>query len=247
MQVKCALGTLALAAGLSAGPVHASVHRPLDVRTVAAHTAAVIDGEVVGVEFKHSPDEGPWTLVQLAGVRTLIGPRQPGRATLRIEGGFLPNGDLVIADDQPVFAKGKRYVLFLRNDEWTDWPVLSSLVLRVDRIGRREVLVNQQELPLIGVSAAGLAFGKRPLFDDERDLLFHVRESRPPAPRADVAASVLDACVSMDALRDGLLSQLAKQRVTLHGRARYGRPARPAALAKTDVPRERPAATLDRR
>jgi hypothetical protein len=246
MKVKCALHTFALAACLSGTPVLAGVHRGVDVRALASHTAAVIDGEVVDVEFTHSASEGPWTLVRLAGVRTLIGARQPAKVTLRIEGGFLPSGDLVIADDQPVFAKGKRYVLFLRNDEWMDWPVISSLVLRVDRIAGREVLVNQQELPVVGFSAAGLEFDKQPLFDDERDLLFHVRDSRPPAPRAKVEAAAVARCLSLATLRAALLRELGTHRLTLHGQAQYERPLASAALTKTNDSRQRPAGHLDR-
>jgi hypothetical protein len=252
MQMRCVPCGLALALSLScAEAALASAQRRVDVATLAAHTGAVVDARVTKSEFKHSEAEGPWTVVHLDDVRTLFGPKQPAEIALRIQGGFLPNGYLIIADDQPVFANGKRYILFLRNGEWHDWPLIPNTILRVDRIGGREVLVDQQERPLVSLAAEGMRFARAPLFDDERDMLFHVQQGKAPAVRKSFDAKVLPECLSRSDLQTALRQLFQKHKLSLRGGVQYERaPAIATAAARArqkSVARDRSARSEERR
>jgi hypothetical protein len=165
--------TFALAAGFAAAffPVaaRAQVSRPApagaaqprqvtDLASAVGQTAAVIEGVASEIRYEFSEAEGPWTRVVLSDVKSHFG-AAPAKVELLQFGGMLPNGRLMVAAELPVFVKGYRYLVFLRNTAWNLSPVVGSLAFRVDAVGGAEVLVSSDGHAVTGVDTSGTEFG----------------------------------------------------------------------------------------
>ena len=197
----------------------AAAVEPPDLGRLLGRTGSIVEGTVSKVSFTYSDASGPWTVVTLADTRTLAGVRQPARFEIRQQGGPLPSGKLLVVEELPIFAVGSRYVVFLRNARWSDTPVVSRLALRVAVVSGREVLVNQEQRPLVGVTARGLMFGPRPLFDPVPDLYDNVLQGRPPAAVKAFISPDLSQCVGRAALSESLTREIRKRGVGLKGDA----------------------------
>lgn len=136
----------------------------VDLASALAQTAAVVEATVQELRSEYSDAEGPWTRVVLSDVQVHLG-ALPGPAAKRLElwqfGGALPNGRLVVAAELPVFTKGKRYLLFLRNTEWNVSPVVGPWALRVESAGPlgKEALFTSDGQVVLGADERGLSLG----------------------------------------------------------------------------------------
>jgi hypothetical protein len=117
---------------------------------------AIIEGDVENIGFDNQDCEGPRTVIQLTGVKTLLGDQHESRMTLRVFGGPLANGSFVSVSELPQYVLGAHYVLFLRNTDWRFSPVLGDLAFRVEAIAGKQVLLNTQGHAITGVSEAGI-------------------------------------------------------------------------------------------
>jgi hypothetical protein len=142
-------------------PQQAAADRPApvaDLQSAVQQTAAVVEGVVTDVQHEYSDEEGPWTRVTLSNVRAIAG-SAPSTVEIRHFGGPLPNGNLLVIAELPVFVLGKEYVVFLRNTTWNVSPVVGDLALRVEKLGEVEVLVNSDGRAVTQVGAAGVEIG----------------------------------------------------------------------------------------
>lgn len=136
----------------------------VDLASALAQTAAVVEATVQELRSEYRDAEGPWTRVVLSDVQVHLG-ALPGPAAKRLElwqfGGALPNGRLVVAAELPVFTKGKRYLLFLRNTEWNVSPVVGPWALRVESAGPlgKEALFTSDGQVVLGADERGLSLG----------------------------------------------------------------------------------------
>jgi hypothetical protein len=129
------------------------------VRDLLGQTAAVVEGEVFEVRHAFEDCAGPRTHVRLRDVRSLIGTEVPAQVELRVFGGPLPNGFWAEASGVPRFALGSRYVVFLRNTDWTYAPVLGAHAYRREVVAGKPVLVTQEGHAVTGFGEHGTEMG----------------------------------------------------------------------------------------
>jgi hypothetical protein len=173
MRRRLSFSTFALTAGFAAvlfpvaalaqvsRPVPAGATQPRQVTDLAntiEQTAAVIEGVVSEIRYEFSDADGPWTRVVLSDVKAHFG-TTPAKVELLLFGGRLPSGRLMVAAELPVFVKGFRYVVFLRNTAWNLSPVVGNLAFRVDSVDGTEVLVSSDGQAVTGVDVSGAEFG----------------------------------------------------------------------------------------
>jgi len=143
---------------------------------VLEQTAAVIEASVEDVQFRYDEIEGPRTVATLGRILVRLGraiPEDLSTLEIRSFGGLLPDGREIAATDVPRLGLGERYVVFLRNTDWTLSPVAFGLALRVVTFGNTEALVDQSGRLVIGVSSYGVvrgpaAFARSEGFDPTR-------------------------------------------------------------------------------
>jgi hypothetical protein len=162
--------TPAQAASPPAGARPAGRAHTLD--EIVDQTAAVVEGDVSDISSTYSDSDGPWTLVTLTNTVQHFGGGPTGSVTVRLRGGPVPNNHVLRISELPVFDKGKRYVVFLRNTSWRLSPVVGAGALRVEQVGGKEILVDTSGAPLVYVGAQGFGFS-----------------SKIVAPRADVGTA----------------------------------------------------------
>ena len=88
--------------------------------------AAVVEGHVEDVSHRYDDIEGPRTVATLSRLVVHLGSLgavAPPSVEIRSFGGPLPDGREVLATHVPALLPGKRYLVFLRNTEWTLSPV----------------------------------------------------------------------------------------------------------------------------
>lgn len=189
--LAAALGAMLSAGAAQAQPAQAPFARAVpagtaapravtDLASAVAQTAAVVEATVAELHHEYNDAEGPWTRVVLSDVKVHRGVA-PKALELWQFGGVLPNGRLMVAAELPVFSKGQRYVLFLRNTAWNVSPVVGPLAFRVENVDGAEALVSSDGQALIGLGAQGPAYGAA-LFE--------------PAPYSGAPAARLDATAS---------------------------------------------------
>jgi hypothetical protein len=135
----------------------------VDLQSAVTQTAAVVQGQVVDIQYDYSDEDGPWTRVLLADVRPIAGDA-PGKMEIRHFGGRLPNGGLMVAAELPVFVLGKEYIVFLRSGEWNVSAVVGDLAYRVETVDDAEVLVDSDGRAVVDIGAGGVEVGAA-LFD----------------------------------------------------------------------------------
>jgi hypothetical protein len=129
-----------------------------DLQSAASQTAAIVEGYVKEIQYEYSEQDGPWTRVILSNVRAIAGDA-PETVEIRHFGGPLPNGNLMVAAELPVFVPDREYVVFLRNTAWNVSPVVGDLAFRVEKLDGGEVLVNSDGQPVTQIGAGGFDFG----------------------------------------------------------------------------------------
>jgi hypothetical protein len=122
-------------------------------------TSAVIEATVRDITYEFSDAEGPWTRIVLGDVTAHFG-RAPTALELFQFGGQLPNQRMMAAAELPVFVRGARYVVFLRNTAWNISPVVGGLALRVENVDGNELLVASHGETVIGLGAGGVDFAE---------------------------------------------------------------------------------------
>jgi hypothetical protein len=159
------IGYLAIPEAVQAQTIHNQpppmARKPLpvkDLQSAVDQTAAVVEGSVTDIQYDYSEEEGPWTRVTLSDVQAHFGTAPPVME-IRHFGGPLPDGRMMVAAELPVFVKGKRYVVFLRNTAWNVSPVVGDLALRVETVDGSEVLVNSDGQAVTEVGPAGVEMG----------------------------------------------------------------------------------------
>lgn len=127
------------------------------VRDLLEQTAALVEGEVFEVGYSFDDCAGPRTRVHLREATSLLGTTVPPELELKVFGGPLPNGLWAEASGAPRFALGSRYVVFLRNTDWTFAPVLGSHAYRREVIAGKPVLITQEGHAVTGFTEHGIA------------------------------------------------------------------------------------------
>lgn len=208
------LATLGAPAALAKAPP-ADARQPAavpDLNAIFDQTAAVVEGEVTDVSFAYDDRTGPWTLVTLSGLKTHLGQMGGPQVTLRVRGGMLPDGHVIVVPELPSFVRGKRYVVFLRNTSWSWSPVLLDLSLRYETVAGKEVLIDSRGLPCVGVDAQGLRFGEKALFEGTREARV---EGSLPAEKPGNAPEDVRAAVGGAQLAQQLKAKLAARKQVL--------------------------------
>jgi hypothetical protein len=175
-------------------------------------TAAVIEGEVSDITSTYDEKSGPWTQVTLTRVKAHLGEVQEPRLTLRVRGGPLPDGRVIVIPELPSFVRGKRYLVFLRNTSWSWSPVIGDLALRFETVAGREVLVDSRGLPCVGMDTAGLRFGDKALFVPTMEARL---QGVAPAEQAGNRVEDVRAAVSGADLAQQLKGELTSRRRSL--------------------------------
>jgi len=180
---------------------------PSSTRALIAQTAAVVEGDVVGVEYTYDERQGPRTIVTLGNLRTRLGRYEGDKVRLSTLGGPLPDGRRLYVPELPEIAESGRYLVFLRNDRWLYSPVLSDLALRLETVGDRAVVIDQDGRAVTGVGHGGLRRDDPALFEPVHDAK---RPSAPPVlrskdvPRAALTSDRLVAALAEYAKKEGL-------------------------------------------
>ena len=107
---------------------------------VLRQTAAVVEGSVEDISYRYDEAEGPRSVATLSRLVVHIGSlgkTAPNTIELRSFGGPLPDGREMFATHVPALLPGKRYVLFLRNTDWSLSPVAFEMAFRVEEIDVR--------------------------------------------------------------------------------------------------------------
>jgi len=164
ISIRLPITVLAAAAMIAAAqPATAgSPPRPTpSMRAIVDQTSLVLEGDVTDVSFTYDEVDGPRTLTELSNVVVHLGDRSAvsGVVRLRSFGGPLPDGRRVDEMHTPTFAYGKRYLVFLRNTDWTLSPVVGGMALRVEEVAGKPVLVTAGGATVAGVGEAGLVLG----------------------------------------------------------------------------------------
>ena len=118
----------------------------------------------------------------------------------------------------PVFVKGKRYVVFLRNTLWNVSAVVADLALRVDSVDGVEVLVNTEGHPVTEVNYRGPVFGAR-LFESISV------DGTAPKPLKDLPQAGGVKMLDRRAFVDALGARLSAQGLRISGSSFFDRPA----------------------
>ncbi|WP_437481088.1 hypothetical protein WME75_36885 [Sorangium sp. So ce1014] len=126
-------------------------------------TAAVVEGRVVDIAFTYDPVEGPRTVATLADVKTHLGTPIRGELKISTLGGPHPNGRRLYIPELPEFHADSTYIVFLTRTDWFYSPVVSSFAFRVENVGSRQILINQQGHAIVGASALGIELSGRPV------------------------------------------------------------------------------------
>jgi len=129
-----------------------------DLASALAQTAAVVEATVSELRAEYSDAEGPWTRVVLGDVKVHAGAAPKALELLQF-GGVLPGGGMMVAAELPVFVKGQRYLLLLRNTAWNLSPIVGAYALRVEQVDGAEVLVTSDGQAVLGLDAGGARFG----------------------------------------------------------------------------------------
>lgn len=227
-----ALAALLLAgsAGLVAGPAAAQPQAPAQIQTpriaravaagtaapravhdlasALAQTAAVVEATVVELGAEYNDAEGPWTRVVLRDVKAHFG-RAPKQLELWQFGGVLPSGRVMVAAELPVFSKGARYVLLLRNTSWNLSPVVGLYAFRVENVDGVEALIGNDGQPLVGLDASGVSYGAA-MFEPAPYDGQPAARVRAPSGARDVAGSVAVSHATRPMSRAGLVAALTQ-------------------------------------
>jgi hypothetical protein len=156
-----ALGTASGVAQAERPPRDAPVGAPLtDFSSALRQTAAVVDGIVSDISSSYSEEEGPWTTITLSNVRVRFG-SAPQTVRIRQFGGPLPDGTNLAVAELPSFAKGERYVVFLRNTTWSITPLVIELTMRIFKSGTREMLVDNGGIAVTRIGSQGPDWGEK--------------------------------------------------------------------------------------
>jgi hypothetical protein len=142
-------------------PAPASAPQPravTDLASALAQTAAVVEATVSELRDEYNDAEGPWTRVVLGDVKVHLGAAPKELALLQF-GGVLPSGRMMVAAELPVFVKGARYLLLLRNTAWNVSPIVGAYALRVEKVDGAEVLVTSDGQAVVGLDAGGARLG----------------------------------------------------------------------------------------
>jgi len=156
----------ALLAGVASWPLVARGAPPPSpagtLEAVLRQTAAVVEGHVEDVSYRHDDIEGPRTVATLSRLVVHLGSLgavAPPSVEIRSFGGRLPDGREVLATHVPALLPGKRYLVFLRNTEWTLSPVAFGQAFRVETVASVPVLVDPQGRLVMGLGSAGTVPG----------------------------------------------------------------------------------------
>ncbi|MDI1428312.1 hypothetical protein [Polyangium sorediatum] len=158
------IASVIVCASLGAESAHAApLPSPADtLAAVLRQTAAVIEGDVEDVSFHFDEVEGPRTVATLTNLSVhlgSLGASAPNSVEIRSFGGYLPDGREIVATHVPELVAGKRYVLLLRNTEWTLSPIAFGHVFRLDTLGKTRALVDAYGRLVTGVGATEILTG----------------------------------------------------------------------------------------
>jgi hypothetical protein len=223
--------TLAVAATARAEPAAPEPRAIERIDDVIEQSAALVEGTVSGIDYAYDPEDGPRTLVTLSGVRTHLGTSQGPSVTLRVRGGWLPDGRFLFVPELPSFVHGKTYLVFLRNTSWKWSPIVKDLALRVEDVDGKPVLVHPTGVAVEGVGDRGVVFGKRPLFHGQHEA---GPARRAPERVADAAREDVAAAIRPEELVAGVGQAARSRRQALGGRF-LEHPARGARWDRTPV------------
>lgn len=104
---------------------------------------------VVGAQsytFDEAQDEGPREVSRIENVTVLAGSGGvvAGPIDIRLRRGFFPDGRFLDTSEMPVLTLKARYLLILPNHGWVHEPISLDDVFRLETMGDRDILVDQQ-------------------------------------------------------------------------------------------------------
>jgi hypothetical protein len=165
----------ALLAGVASWPLVARGAPPPSpahtLEQVLRQTAAVVEGHVEDVSYRYDEVEGPRTVATLSRLVVhlgSLGPALPPAVEIRSFGGRLPDGREVLATHVPALLPGKRYLVFLRNTEWTLSPIAFDQAYRIETVASVPVLVDPHGRLVMGMGARGPVPGPSFFMEPER-------------------------------------------------------------------------------
>ena len=158
---------------------------------IFAQTATVFSGVLKEVRFTYDPCAGPRTHYIFEEATTVIGTPVRGELTLKSFGGPTPNGRWMDWSEGQKFALHSRYIVFLRNTDWTYSPILGDLAYRIERVAGREVLLSSTGRAVVGWGETGPILSAVVVSGAVGDRLHGYRDanSRPKADRPSYLSS----------------------------------------------------------
>lgn len=169
---------------------------------IIGQTGAVIEATVAESVNDYSEENGPWTTYALSDVVVHLGTFPKGML-IRQVGGTYPDGKRLGCSAVVPLAEGERYLLFLRNGNWTLSPVLAQLVLRITQVGQREVIALPHGSVAVGFNSSGIV---------ESEVVLERKEGNGEADRLAPAATLPTSALA----RGGFISAL-KYEIALRG------------------------------
>ena len=126
-----------------------------DATGMLSQTATIFSGSLKDIRFTFENCAGPRTNYVFSDASSLAGSPVQSEVTLKVLGGPTPSGKWVAVSELPQLALDSRYVVFLRNTDWTFSPVVSDLVFRVESVAGREILVHPTGRAVTGWDESG--------------------------------------------------------------------------------------------
>lgn len=218
-----AAGFLSAAILASASGVRATTLQPLTLEEMADTSVLIFTGSMAHSEVVLSRDGlFPFTFVTFTVDNLFKGSVQNNELTLRFHGGKTSTGEVVV-EGAPEFEKGERYLLFVRDNGVSGFPVTgwSQGQYRFERHPKsgREILVDEEGWALLGIGKGQWLRAALPSSDDRGPAAVllseegvKISESTPDAPKLLTAASeTVDPSRVLSDLRSFLLTRPGKK------------------------------------
>ena len=124
-------------------------------------TSTIVTGQVDAITytFDEAPDEGPREVVRLGDVGVIAGNGgvAGGPVLVRLRRGLFPDGSFLDVSDMPVLTIGRRYLLMLPNHSWLIEPIGLETTFRIETVGGRAILVDQEGLAVTDILGGRLS------------------------------------------------------------------------------------------
>lgn len=123
-------------------------------------TSTIATGQIdaISYTFNEAPDEGPREVVRVSDVDVIAGNGGVvgSPVLIRLRRGLFPDSSFLDVSEMPVLSIGRRYLLMLPNHTWLIEPIGLDTTLRIETVGDRAILVDQEGLAVTDIHGGRL-------------------------------------------------------------------------------------------